>query len=212
MSPIVRATLSLTGSQVVDTVSDSQGKFRFSNLPTSGSYTVGVAKPGHTFTSSSQTVVHPAGNLIINFPGRSNRDTITGRITRADGTGIGGVTLTVQQLPTTYVTSDQNGDYALPELAPGGSYTVIPVSADFLFSPQSATFHDLSANKVRISQADRVGTRSAGESRQLTAQDWVACVTFAGIACNLCDNRCKWKLCAPGSGGRWRLHGCARVT
>ena len=76
------------------------------------------------------------------------------------------------------MTSDQNGDYALPELAPGGSYTVIPVSADFLFSPQSATFHDLSANKVRISQADRVGTRSAGESRQLTAQDWVACVTL----------------------------------
>lgn len=146
-SPIVGATLSLTGSQVVDTVSDSQGEFRFSNLPTSGSYTVGVAKPAYAFTNSSQTVVHPAGNLNLNFSGRLNGHTISGRITRGDGTGISGVTLTVQQLPTTFVKSDANGDYVLPELAIGGSYTVVPVSVDFLFSPQNTTFDDLSANQ-----------------------------------------------------------------
>jgi hypothetical protein len=54
-TPLSGATLNLTGSQFATATTDEQGKFQFSNLPTSGVYTVTVNKRHYTFTSNSQT-------------------------------------------------------------------------------------------------------------------------------------------------------------
>jgi len=146
--PVSGAAISLTGSQSVSTLTDSQGNFRFSSLPTSGSYTVAVSKLHYTFTTSNQTFLHPAGNVTAEFFGTLNRHTISGRITKSDGTGIGGVVMTLEELPATRVTTDATGNYAFPELAAGGNYTVVPESTDLIFTPASHTFQDLSVNQV----------------------------------------------------------------
>src|SRR4030095_5535192 len=127
-SPLAGATLTLTGSQAVVAESDSQGKFRFWKLPTSGSYSLSVAKSGYNFRKITQTFVRPSDDLNVNFQGRLDRHTITGRIKKTDVTGISGISITSLELPATSATIDANGNYVLPEVAAGGNYTMVPLS------------------------------------------------------------------------------------
>ena len=91
--PLGGVDVNLSGSQSVATITDAQGSFQFSNLPTSGAYTLAVSKQHYTFTPSSQTFMRPANNVAVSFNGRLNRYSISGQITRANGTAIGGVTV-----------------------------------------------------------------------------------------------------------------------
>ena len=61
------ANVSLTGSQSVVALTDSNGNYSFSHLPTSGIYTVAVNKQDYSFTPSSKVLVHPADNVTIDF-------------------------------------------------------------------------------------------------------------------------------------------------
>lgn len=143
------AAVSLTGSQSSTVLTDAQGKFRFSGLPTSGVYTVAVDKQHYTFVSANQTFVHPAADVSVVFPARLNRHSIEGRITREDGSSISGVVVQLAQSPTTTVTTDSDGRYSFPDLAAGKTYTVVPALGDFVFTPENVTFEDLSENCVR---------------------------------------------------------------
>lgn len=143
--PLGDVTVKLTGSKTSSAVTDSQGGFMFADLPASGSYTISVDKQHYTFTSDSQTFVQPVDNVMAVFGARLNRHSITGRLTRTDGTGIGGV---VVQLATATTTTDANGSYSFTELEAGGSYTVVPASNEFVFTPVNTTFDDLSVNRA----------------------------------------------------------------
>jgi Carboxypeptidase regulatory-like domain/Pectate lyase superfamily protein len=146
--PLSGAIISVTGSQPVVALTDSQGIFRFSRLPTSGSYTVAVTKRHYSFTTSSENFVRPTGNVNVAFNARLNRHSIEGRITGADGKGVAGVTVELAQSPGTTVTTDSNGSYSFEELPAGEDYTVVPLSDDFVFFPLHATFDDLSADRA----------------------------------------------------------------
>jgi Carboxypeptidase regulatory-like domain/Pectate lyase superfamily protein/SdrD B-like domain len=143
--PLGDVTVKLTGSKTSSAVTDSQGRFMFAGLSVSGSYTVSVDKQHYTFTSDSQTFVQPVDDVMAVFGARLNRHSITGRLTRIDGTGIGGV---VVQLATATTTTDANGFYSFTELEAGGSYTVVPASNEFVFTPVNTTFDDLSVNRA----------------------------------------------------------------
>jgi hypothetical protein len=147
-APVSGATINLTGSQSAVAVTESQGKFQFSGLPTSGSYTVAVNKPHYSFTTSAQNFVRPAGNASVAFHGRLNRHSITGRITKVNGTAVAGVTVKLAQSPATSVTTDSDGRYSFAGLAAGGNYTVVPSSQGFVFFPSNITFNDLSADQA----------------------------------------------------------------
>jgi len=136
-------TVKLTGSKTSTAVTDSQGRFKFSDLPTSGSYTITVDKDHYTFASSTQTFAQPVEDVTVVFGARLNRHVISGRLTRLDGTGIGGV---VVQLATATTTTDANGFYSFPELPAGESYTVMPASNEFVFTPANTTLDDLAAD------------------------------------------------------------------
>ena len=71
--PLSGATISLTGSQSVVTLTDEQGNFRFSSLPTTGTYTVTASKRHYTFTTDNYTFVRPTGNVAVQFNARLNR-------------------------------------------------------------------------------------------------------------------------------------------
>ena len=117
----------------------------FANLPADGSYTISVDKRHYTFASKSQTFVSPLDNVMAVFDGRLNRHGITGRLTRTDGTGITGV---VVQLATATTTTDANGFYSFTELDAGDSYTVVPASNQFVFTPANITFDDLADDRA----------------------------------------------------------------
>lgn len=44
--------------------------------------------------------------------------------------------------------TDANGNYSFTNLAEGGSYTIIPFKTNYVFSPQSLTFTNLSVNQT----------------------------------------------------------------
>jgi hypothetical protein len=146
--PVTDVAVRLTGSQSNSALTDAEGSFRFSSLPTSGSYTVTVSKRHYSFTPDNQTFVTPADNVTVNFRARLNRHSIGGRITMTNGTGISGVKVQLAQSPTTSVTTDSNGSYSFRDLPAGQNYTVLPSSNDRVFTPSSITFDDLSKDEV----------------------------------------------------------------
>ena len=146
--PLPGVTINLTGLQSSNVLTDAQGKFRFSGLPTSGVYTVAVDKPHYTLATANQTFVHPAADVNVVFQARLNRHSIEGRITREDGNAFSGVVVQLAQSPTTTVTTDSDGRYSFPELEAGKNYTVVPALEDFAVTPENATFEDLSENQV----------------------------------------------------------------
>jgi hypothetical protein len=146
---LIGALVTVTGSHSASLLSDSQGKFRISNLPTSGSYRVAVSKPDTTFALPEQMIVNPPGDQNLVFNGTQNGQTISGRIVTATGAALPGITVSlgVGQSVTT-VTTDANGLFAFPNLVEGKSYTVTPLSTEFLFAPASRTFDNLSSDQT----------------------------------------------------------------
>lgn len=143
-NPVSGVTLTLSGSRFAAATSDQQGNFRFFALPTSGVYTVTAKKKHYTFTVNSQTFERPARNVNAVFRARLNRHSITGRITKANGSGASGIVVQVADSLTT--TTDANGNYSFLDLPAGEKYTVVPSANDFVFFPAARSFVELSAN------------------------------------------------------------------
>ena len=146
--PIPGATITLSGSQSAVALTDALGNFRFSNLPTAGTYTVAASKPHYTFKNSSKTFVRPPSNVEALFDASLQRHTISGQIVKNDGiNGMSGVTVNLVQSQATSTTTDANGNYSFPNVPAGQNYMVVPVVKDFLvFSPVSKVINDLSAD------------------------------------------------------------------
>jgi hypothetical protein len=134
--------LYLTGSQKVTTVTDAAGHFQFSDLGTSGVYTVTATKPHYGFIDNSQTLINPAHDVSVSFHGRLNHFSVKGRITKADGTGASGVK--VQLSPSSsFVITNENGDFAFADVLGDQTYTVLPTLEGSVFSPANTTFVNL---------------------------------------------------------------------
>jgi hypothetical protein len=143
------ATIALTGSQSAVAVTDAFGNFHFSNLPTTGTYTVTASKRHYTFTNASKSFVRPPSNVEALFDASLNRHTISGRIAKSDGTAVAGVTVNLVQLQAVTTTTDANGNYSFPDLPAGENYTIAPVVKDFLvFVPVNRVVSDLSADST----------------------------------------------------------------
>jgi hypothetical protein len=142
------ATIRLTGSQSVTTLTEADGSYRFSKLPTSGVY---VLIPNHihyTFDTPSKTITTPEGNQQINFGATLNRHTLRGRITTSGAQSVANVTVTLSGSQNGATTTDANGDWVFPNIPAGGNYTVTPSQSTFVFSPATNTVQDLSADRT----------------------------------------------------------------
>lgn len=147
-APLSGVAINLTGGQSGVAMTDSNGNFRFSGLPTSGTYTVAVDARRHTPATASQTFVRPAGNVTANFSARLNRYSIRGRITKADGTAISGIAVKILESASTVMT-DASGSYAFSELAAGGNYTVVIAPfGDFVITPANFAVTDLTSDRL----------------------------------------------------------------
>ena len=145
-APVTNASVTLSGSQAATAVTDGNGNFRFSSLLTNGSYTVTVSKNHYSFVPSSRSFVNPADDVTANFNATLNRHTISGRLTDANGAGINGVMVRLNESTSTISSTD--GSYSFAALTAGQSYVVSPSSSDFDFAPLSTTIQDLSGDQT----------------------------------------------------------------
>ncbi|HEX3186021.1 MAG TPA: carboxypeptidase regulatory-like domain-containing protein [Pyrinomonadaceae bacterium] len=148
-NPLPAVTIMLAGSQSAVAVTNELGNFRFSNLPTTGAYTVTASKSHYGFTSASKTFVCPPSDVEALFDATLNRHTISGRIAKSDGSAIPGVTVRLIELQTTSVITGANGTYSFTNLAAGRTYTIAAAVKDlFVFAPVSRVIDDLSADST----------------------------------------------------------------
>jgi len=144
---LVGATVALTGSQTVTTTTDAGGRYSFSNLPTSGQYAVTATATHYTF--ESKNVVTPAGNVTTDIPGKINRHTISGRIAKADNSGIAGVSVKLSNAQTELTaTTNATGNYSFTNLPAGRDYVVTPSHIHYTFAPSSRSLNNLSGNQT----------------------------------------------------------------
>jgi hypothetical protein len=83
---------------------------------------------------------------LASFPTESS-SSISGRVTTADGSPLGGTVLRLSGTSTQAAITDANGSYRFDNLDTGGFYTVAPALANYSFSPASRSF-SLVANRT----------------------------------------------------------------
>ena len=153
-SPLAGVAVTLSGSQSVSTTTDAAGLYHFSNLPTSGVYTVGVSKRYYTFATPSKTFTTPAADARADFAAVVQRNSVSGRVTDDTGHALAGATVSLTGSQAATATSDANGGYSFAGLSAGGNYTVKAEKVGYTFAPVSQGFTDLSAD----ARADFTGT------------------------------------------------------
>lgn len=126
----------------------STGRFSFSGLNSGAQYLVVPKTLGHRFEppSRSYTLNGPADDEWHKFENGTLK--ISGRAT-LDGIGLGNVTMTLTNGPTTEtMTTSLNGNYEFNEL-PAGTYTITPSLEGHTFEPFSKTVN-ISSFPTRI--------------------------------------------------------------
>jgi hypothetical protein len=139
--------ITLSGSQSATATSDANGAYSFS-VSSEGNYTVTPAKTHYTFAPQSLSFTNPVADSAADFAATLNRHTVSGRVTRAGGAGMAGVTVTLGGSQTASATTDAGGNYAFQNLAAGGSYTVAASKANYTVGPASAAFDDLGTDRT----------------------------------------------------------------
>jgi hypothetical protein len=84
---------------------------------------------------------------VADFTATLNTHKISGRVTRADGAGISGATLTLAGAQAATATTDAGGNYTLNGLPAGGNYTVTVSRANYTFSTASQSVNDLGSDQ-----------------------------------------------------------------
>jgi hypothetical protein len=146
--PLSDTTVMLTGGTPVVIKTDATGAFAFNDLASGQPYTVTPSKPNYTFTPPNQTFNNLTSNVTANFTGTLNHYSILGSVKDTLGVAMSGVTVTLSGSMTGTITTGADGSYAFTDLAGGGNYTVTPSLMKFIFTPPSATFNNLSGNRV----------------------------------------------------------------
>ena len=72
---------------------------------------------------------------------------ISGRVTLG-GFGLSNVTVVISGTTIAMLQTDANGNYSLAELHEGGNYTIRPSKTNYVFSPQSLAFANLTADQT----------------------------------------------------------------
>jgi protocatechuate 3,4-dioxygenase beta subunit len=152
-SPLAGITVTLSGSQMVTTVTDADGLYHFSGLPTSGVYNVAASKLHYTF-STPQSFTTPPHDVRADFTATHDRFAVSGRLTDDEGRALANVTVALGGSRSATTTTDTDGNYSFNGLAAGGDYTVTPSLTSFVFIPASLSFTDISGDCL----ADFTGT------------------------------------------------------
>jgi hypothetical protein len=142
-------TVALVGSQNVTTETDANGLYQFSNLPTSGVYTVTPSQSHYTLSPASYQIVTPAADQVFNFAASPNPRAIGGWVGDGAGNALTNVTVTLAGAQSKTAITGADGRYVFADLPAGGNYTVTPRKMSYAFSPANRTFNNLEAGQTQ---------------------------------------------------------------
>ncbi|HEY2975682.1 MAG TPA: carboxypeptidase regulatory-like domain-containing protein [Pyrinomonadaceae bacterium] len=140
-------TVALSGSQNVTTETDTGGRYQFSNLPTSGVYSVIPSRRHYTLNPVSYEISTPAADQTFNSTAIFNHHTIGGRVADGADNALADITVTLSGSRSMTATTGANGEYLFKDLPAGGNYTVTPRKPSYAFSPATSTLNDLDADQ-----------------------------------------------------------------
>jgi hypothetical protein len=145
-APVSGVTVSLAGSKTATTTTGSNGGYAF-DVPSGGDYTVTASKAHFTITPQTQTFTNISADKTADFSATLLRHTVSGRVTKTDGSPLAGalVALTGSQVST--ATTDAQGNFSFANLAGGGDYTVTASLRHYTFAPASKEFRDLDSDQ-----------------------------------------------------------------
>lgn len=112
---------------------------------------------------------NPANNTAAQETRITDKPSIAGRITIANGGGVAGATVQLNGQQTATVQSGANGRYQFAELAPG-NYTVTPVQPGVVFVPASRSFTALAMDQTADFTATACGFTIAPANAAFGAQ------------------------------------------
>jgi hypothetical protein len=144
---VTGVTISLSGSQAGTVTTGVDGKWSFS-VKAEGSYTLTPSRTHYTFAPQQETFENVGASQTVDFSAKLNH-TISGRVTKADGSGFADVGITLSGAQTATTTSDSSGNYSFADLPTGGNYSITPAKPDHAFLPVSANFNDLSSDQTQ---------------------------------------------------------------
>ena len=138
----------LGGSQAVTTQTGIDGRYRFSELPTSGVYTVTANRRNYTFNTSTRTITTPNGDQTVNFVASLNRHDITVRISDACGNALPDVTVSLSGAQERTGSTDTSGELVLDAVPEGGDYTITPAKHNYRFTPANIQLNELGSDQT----------------------------------------------------------------
>ena len=155
-------------------MTDSDGRYRFSRLPTSGIYTVTPALSHYTLSPRSLTINTTAGDRVADFGAAFNHHDINGRVTDGTGSALAGVTVLLSGSQTGKETTNADGNYSFPDLPAGGEYTVTPSKTLTRSSPRRRLSTTSPPTRRSTSKARSSPTPSRASSWRSTTPGWRA--------------------------------------
>ena len=147
-TPLSGLSVRLSGSRLRFTLTDSQGNYRFTNLPVGGNFRVEGWDAGYTYSPEHYDIANLKNMYVgADFTATIRKYAISGQVT-LNGSGLSGITVTLSGSQSAIKVTDTNGNYSFPNLPHGGNYTVTPSHSTHEFTPPSLTFTSLSGDKT----------------------------------------------------------------
>ena len=143
--PLSQVNVQLSGSQSVNAVTDSAGNFTFSNLATSGHYTLTPSKAHYNF--QPLTLIEKTADQVVDLTGVLQRHTILGLVRTTIGVPIQGATLTLSGAVNATTTTNSNGNFSFANMPGGGNFTLVVSHSSYAFPGNTGTITDLSADQ-----------------------------------------------------------------
>jgi len=138
--------VTLDGPLSEGATTDAGGNYSFTGLPEGGSYTVTPSQSSFVFSPATRTVDDLEADQNADFSLVTH--SISGHVTRADGTGVAGAVVSLSGSQSATATTDASGSYAFPNAPANGDYTLSVARVNYTFAQPSLTFKALSSNQT----------------------------------------------------------------
>jgi hypothetical protein len=150
-------TVSLSGDQTGVKTTNSSGFYSFTNIPR-GTYSLTASKSGLVFSPLRHSIPLLLSDKTLDFT--SSPLTISGQVKNNNALPLSNITLNLSGSGTGTVQTDANGNYSFANLVTGGTYTVTPVNANYIFNPGGVVFSVITENKTADFTANQAYTIS----------------------------------------------------
>lgn len=149
--PAFGVTVTVSGSGTASAVTDSNGAYSLV-LVEGGNYVLTPSKTHYTFNPATKSVDNLHADTQLDFNGSIQRHSISGHVTNTKGEPLAGVVMLLSCPATVATTTIADGSYSFTNVD-GGSDCSVTAASNYLLTPGSKTFDNVSADGTADFQA-----------------------------------------------------------